>query len=115
MGEEYVAESIRQFVDQHEPLGQRGPLSADEKKIIGDALEDYLVHDQWRHDLTPSREVLRALVRLRSTAAPPQSRSDAAAVASYIGELLHSLEKREDANMIMREHLAMMSDAPSRS
>ena len=85
--------------------------TAEERRIISDALVRYLLGEEW----LIGRAKLRAAAALHALAAikqrlPPIARPTAKLVELCIIDLAGWLDNQEDDNLIMREHLVMMSE-----
>ena len=102
---------VRAFVaDYHLDAGTRR-ATADEKRLIEQALIDYLLAEEWLSSPAHGRvasavRAMAMLINLLPAIAKPTVRL----IEDCLVDLAGRLEHREDANLIMREHLVGLSE-----
>jgi hypothetical protein len=89
-------------------LGGR-TLTAAERSLLKEALTDFLCHEQWMEGAADAAEAIGVLEALPDSVGPAALAAARSARAT-ITDLAARLARREHANLIMREHLAMMSE-----
>jgi hypothetical protein len=104
-------ERVQAFVDDYHAVDEDRALTAGERKLIEDALIDYLFAEEW---LIGSAK-LRAGAALNGLAAlqhhlPPIALPTVRLVEQCIIDLAGRLERREDMSLIMREDCIMLSE-----
>ena len=99
---------VREFVaDWHSSRLER-TTTEPERALIEEALVDYLL-DESSISTPASTTAQEGLDALRVLCADPANEV-AATVASCLAELRQRLDNQEDDNLIMREHLVMLSE-----
>lgn len=104
---------IDEFLDGYEPSLLQRPLAAQERRVVQEALFDFLIEDI---DTGPCSEwagVSRRLLACAEQLAPRQRdsmRSSVQQAARYIASLRQQLARRERSFDLMREHLVRLAD-----
>ena len=89
------------------------PVTDTERALIGEAIESYICDGQWLDqawDTTPLTEELDALTSRVNAALTRADRNLIGRAIHALNELSARLTRREHANLIIREHLCMLSD-----
>jgi hypothetical protein len=104
-------ERVQAFVDDYHAVDEDRALTAGERKLIEDALIDYLFAEEWLMGSAKRRAgaALNALAALQHHL-PPIALPTVKLIEQCIIDLAGRLERREDANLIMREDCIMLSD-----
>lgn len=107
------ARTIAAFLDGYEGGAEQRPLTQDERHLLDEALTDFVVHEQW---IAPDQACAELVAELQRLAAHPLLRrlpgagATLIAAAGAITDHAARLRRREQANTIMRDALAILSD-----
>lgn len=104
---------IDEFLDGYEPSLLQRPLTVQERRVVQEALFDFITDDI---DVGPCNEwagISRRLLACAEQLAPRQRdrmRSSVQQAARYIASLRQQLARRERSFDLMREHLLRLTD-----
>lgn len=102
---------IREFVGRYRVDDGRRQLEPAERVLIEDALVDYLLNEEWAISEARARTATaRHALALMATQLPAIARPTLTLVDQIIADLAERVEHREEANLIMREHLIVLSE-----
>lgn len=106
--------SIDAFLAVYEVGADGRPLESAEHDLLRDALIDFLVNEQWLAPNPPGDDFAAGLRELAASPPAPLKAESIAMLhdaAATITDLAARLRRREHANHIMREQLAILSEA----
>lgn len=103
---------IDEFLDGYEPSLMQRPLTDQERRLVQEALFDFLTEDIDPGPCSEWARISRRVLACAEQLAPRQRermRSSVQQAARYIGSLRQQLARRERSFDLMREHLVSLA------